>query len=306
MSKGRKVIRAEKISLSEGLSLVELDKDKYLKKDVNGDMTLTNTHGMQLFKSKGTNCVCCGAKGSYFRKEKTKGPSSSYYCNWHLNLYATMEDGSEVLMTKDHILAKSLGGENAIYNYQPMCQNCNSKKGDKTLEEWEVYNKKVIYETTGLNFDIVSMGAKEYWGLDLDNDMYTKLLEIIFYNKSEKVVKYGDVTYHRIIINKNKIVVAHSSCKKDIVAVISKKELSKLDFSVPYWARHDVTTYDKTRECVKKESIEFYKRCGVLSDNIEKINQFKGFKYPGVLFKIDKKQNINRILQKITRNLMDV
>ncbi len=269
-------------------------------------MTLTNTHGMQLFKSKGTDCVCCGAKGAYFRKEKTKGPSSSYYCNWHLNLYAINEYGEEVLMTKDHILAKSLGGENEIDNYQPMCQNCNSKKGDKTLEEWDNYQNKVAYETSGFNLESVSLGAKEHWGLDIDQEMYTKLLKTIFYRKSEKIVKYGDVTYHRIIINKKKIVVTHSSSKKDIVDVISKKELSKLDFSVPYWARHDVSKYNKLRKEIKQESMKYYKRCSVLSDKIDRVNCFKEFKYPGVLFKIDKKQNINRLLQKITRNLMNV
>jgi len=36
-----------------------------------------------------------------------------------------------VLMTIDHILPKSRGGGNNINNYQPMCQPCNSKKGNK-------------------------------------------------------------------------------------------------------------------------------------------------------------------------------
>ena len=306
MGKGRNVIRAEKISLKEGLSLVELDKDKYLKKDVNGDMTLTNTQGMQLFKAKGTDCVCCGAKGSFFRKEKTKGPSTSYYCNWHLNLYAINDEGKEVLMTKDHIVAKSLGGEDSLDNYQPMCQTCNSKKGDKTLEEWNKYKENLVYETTGLNLDIVADGAKEHWGLDVDQELYTEMLTQIYYKKSEKVAVFGQVTYHRMIINGKKIVVSHHSLKKDIVGIVSKRELSKLDFSVPFWARHDSEGYNKIREEIRRESVKYYNDCQLLSESIDRITCYKEYKYPGILFMLDKNKNINRVLQKITRNVMKV
>ena len=43
------------------------------------------------------------------------------------------ENGEEVLMTKDHIIPKSLGGKNTIYNLQPMCQFCNSRKGSSQI-----------------------------------------------------------------------------------------------------------------------------------------------------------------------------
>jgi len=69
------------------------------------------------------NCVCCGRKGSYFKLERgdRKGPEDRR----HFNLYS--EDN--ILMTKDHILPKSQGGENTVFNMQTMCQECNSKKG---------------------------------------------------------------------------------------------------------------------------------------------------------------------------------
>ena len=48
-----------------------------------------------------------------------------------MNLYAINEKGEEVLMTKDHIEPKSLGGKNSLNNYQTMCTICNCEKGSK-------------------------------------------------------------------------------------------------------------------------------------------------------------------------------
>lgn len=80
---------------------------------------------LQTFKEKGTACVNCGLQGKFFAIEATKGRD-----DWHLNLYAVRPDGTEVLMTRDHIKPKSLGGSNGLTNSQPMCSPCNGKKGN--------------------------------------------------------------------------------------------------------------------------------------------------------------------------------
>lgn len=72
-----------------------------------------------LFK-RNTTCVSCGRKGSYFSLDLPINHRRP-----HLNLYS--EDG--VLMTKDHIIPKSLGGPDKLDNLQTMCVECNSKKG---------------------------------------------------------------------------------------------------------------------------------------------------------------------------------
>lgn len=72
-----------------------------------------------MYKTKGTDCVSCNRKGSYWNIEYS-GDNKP-----HLNLYC--EDG--VMMTKDHILSKKKGGKNVLENYQPMCYECNQKKG---------------------------------------------------------------------------------------------------------------------------------------------------------------------------------
>ena len=86
------------------------------------------SHRYQLFVAKGTTCVCCGTEGLYFALEcNTVGNPSKF----HLNLYGRDECGKEIMMTKDHIVPRSKGGENRLSNYQPMCYRCNQKKADK-------------------------------------------------------------------------------------------------------------------------------------------------------------------------------
>lgn len=105
-------------------------KDKrYAKVELDGDIIKGNSQRYQTFFTKGTKCVCCGIEGKYFAKEKVSRDKS-----YHLNLYAVDENGKEVLMTKDHILPKSKGGQDHVDNYQPMCVRCNKAKGNNIEE----------------------------------------------------------------------------------------------------------------------------------------------------------------------------
>ena len=74
-----------------------------------------------LFKSN-PKCVSCGIEGSFFALEQKTNETP------HLNFYAT-HDGEEVLMTKDHIVPVSKGGQDHMANYQTMCTYCNQDKG---------------------------------------------------------------------------------------------------------------------------------------------------------------------------------
>lgn len=80
----------------------------------------------QLFASS-IVCARCGIEGKYFAIERQHNGNPNKF---HLNLYAVNDQGQEVLMTKDHIKPKSLGGENVLSNYNTMCVNCNRKKAD--------------------------------------------------------------------------------------------------------------------------------------------------------------------------------
>lgn len=83
------------------------------------------------------NCVACGCPGSFFAMERNINKHGNPSCEkYHLNLYAVV-DNEEVLMTKDHIVPKSLGGRNHIDNYQTMCRVCNSAKGNNESIRYE-------------------------------------------------------------------------------------------------------------------------------------------------------------------------
>jgi len=71
-------------------------------------------------------CAGCYDKGEYFlliRNPIIKGRAS-------LELFTA----SGKLLTRDHIIPKSLGGSNDMSNSQTMCLMCNSKKGSQMPE----------------------------------------------------------------------------------------------------------------------------------------------------------------------------
>ena len=100
------------------------------KVDFDGDMIDMTSQRYALFRRKGCTCVKCGLIGTYFAKEKSKGQLDAI--GYHFNLYGINENGKEILITKDHYLAKSKGGKNHISNYEVLCQPCNHDKGNKT------------------------------------------------------------------------------------------------------------------------------------------------------------------------------
>ena len=73
------------------------------------------------------NCVCCGLQSTKVFLEYHPADKSP-----HFNFYGE-EDGQLVLFTKDHIHAKSFGGEDRHSNYQTMCLTCNNLKSHSNL-----------------------------------------------------------------------------------------------------------------------------------------------------------------------------
>jgi hypothetical protein len=70
-------------------------------------------------------CVACGTVATHFQLEWSNANTIP-----HLNMYTTI-DGRSIMMTRDHIIPKSLGGGNGLSNSQVMCSKCNSLKGNK-------------------------------------------------------------------------------------------------------------------------------------------------------------------------------
>jgi putative endonuclease len=84
------------------------------------------------FAVHGVKCVECGLKGKFFAVERHQHQHAKSY---HINLYALDGEGKEVLMTKDHVKPKALGGTDNLKNLRTLCTKCNFDKGSG----WFVY-----------------------------------------------------------------------------------------------------------------------------------------------------------------------
>lgn len=110
----------------EALSIKEVNKKSRTNVEVDGFQVYRESLRYATFYQTGTKCVCCGREGSYFVLSADKDGNNAD-TRRHFNLYS--EDG--VLMTKDHIRPKKLGGKDHIDNMQTMCEHCNKLKGSK-------------------------------------------------------------------------------------------------------------------------------------------------------------------------------
>jgi len=89
---------------------------------------------VEAYSRKGTKCSNCGLVGNMFAAECFRKIGKGEYPNnrrHHFNLYHVAADGTETMMTVDHIIPKSKGGNDEINNLQPMCFQCNQKKGNQ-------------------------------------------------------------------------------------------------------------------------------------------------------------------------------
>jgi 5-methylcytosine-specific restriction endonuclease McrA len=122
------MIRKEIYTIDEVLNEVKPYNPKEGKRFVQfgDDLMKMESQRYRLFKRDGVKCVKCQIEGKFFRKERHKHDTQ-----YHFNLYALDANGNEVLMTKDHIIAKANGGKNNLTNYQVLCYPCNHNKGKK-------------------------------------------------------------------------------------------------------------------------------------------------------------------------------
>jgi len=94
---------------------------------------------MVAHKKHGLSCACCGIRATrcFLEKDGQTSFELKKAC-YHFNFYAETKDSLTgdsylILMTRDHILAKSNGGSDSLDNYQTLCYNCNMLKGNLDL-----------------------------------------------------------------------------------------------------------------------------------------------------------------------------
>lgn len=303
MSKNKRFKKGKKLSIEEGLSLIEVGGDEMLRKDVDGDLTYVNLIGMQMFKAKGCNCNSCDTTGMFFRKEKTDGPPDKVFCNWHLNLYAVDYLGREILMTKDHTVPRSEGGPDTLENLEPMCKKCNNKKGTMSKEEWDNRCEEVGSRLNYTNEDLIVSQALELWEKEMNPGDFASIVKQIAFNDSEKLALYDKVCWHvvKIVSTKRHICVSYDMRKKAVTEVISKERCDAIDRSIPYWAQNYVREYKETRRMLQEKLKKDFKK---FPDAKEAITYYKSYKYPELMFRKWKKIPLGESLKKACKKEM--
>jgi 5-methylcytosine-specific restriction endonuclease McrA len=111
------------LSIEEIINIIGQNK----KVKLGENFIYVKSERLKCFKNSGIVCKHCGVVGKFFAVERDKVGHSG----WHLNLYAINSYGDEVLMTADHIIPRSRGGDNDVSNLQTLCTKCNHAKGNK-------------------------------------------------------------------------------------------------------------------------------------------------------------------------------
>lgn len=215
------------------------------KKDFDGLDAMSGLLGYKVFKHKGTDCRTCEVKGEYFALEKTPGKGRSKYNNWHFNLYGKDKFGREVMLTKDHIKAKSNGGSDDLENLQPMCMTCNTKKGSMFMKEFEAKRQ----------------GKQFNWDLDHANHVIKRMQER--YSLSMTLPEYGNFlnqvregavmvhtisnskSYRKVKFKDTEVFAMYSSMYSTIYTVIDPNTIEKRMMDVPTWGK------GKEKECLE-------------------------------------------------------
>lgn len=125
------LIRKEVYTLNEVLDFVapaRCDQANTGVRMYGDDLMRLQSARYLLFKAKGVACVTCGVVGKFFAKESHVNEGDNI--RYHFNLYAYDAAGKEVLITKDHVIPRSLGGPTTLDNLQTMCVRCNVQKGN--------------------------------------------------------------------------------------------------------------------------------------------------------------------------------
>jgi len=202
-----------------------------------------NSHRYFMFKEN-LFCVCCGIKGTKMFLEYYEADMTP-----HFNLYGEYK-GNLILMTKDHIKARALGGEDRHSNYQTMCAVCNNLKGHTSLtleslkklrklydtNKGKIGKKKlnIILEKSIIELEKVKKQSDKEAGFNL---VYTNC-DINCYKKNDEI--YGKFVYNldsnpRIgCIKKGSQLVPLLEYKNKVVCKLSDNESISLDKSLVF------------------------------------------------------------------------
>lgn len=120
------------VDLEEGYDILE---QRQKGERVLRGRQVSRPSGWALFrhlKGQPIRCHFCGCEADRWVSEKGRRDKHGSPV---LNLYATSRDGAVVMMTRDHIIPKSLGGIDDVANLRPACGPCNEQRSNEVSPE---------------------------------------------------------------------------------------------------------------------------------------------------------------------------
>lgn len=147
------------------------------------NVAIANSERYENFYYHGCKCAKCGIEAEFAALEKDVCSKDKY----HINLYAIVNN-KERLLTKDHIYPRSLGGYDALVNYQVLCDKCNNSKGSKTeltpetalergytsLERMKIIKRLEIAKAEMIQYEQILTNKRKAYG-----SLQRELLELI-------------------------------------------------------------------------------------------------------------------------------
>lgn len=120
------------LSLDEGYQVLEqpVRQDRLVR-----GRQVDRPSGWALFhhlKGQPIRCHFCGCQADRWIAEKGRRDKQGSPV---LNLFAVGRGGAVVLMTRDHIIPRSLGGVDAVANLRPACGPCNEGRSNEVSAE---------------------------------------------------------------------------------------------------------------------------------------------------------------------------
>ena len=123
--------RVKLLDLDNGLELIEQLSNNKPVEALGYEFTKKSTR-LRLFQNGHLFCCKCGVEGThwYIERDLRNG-----HDRFGLQFYGKNKAGQEVMLTWDHIIPKSMGGNDSLSNAQTMCLACNAGKGNECDEQ---------------------------------------------------------------------------------------------------------------------------------------------------------------------------
>ena len=126
------ISRAIRLSLDEGLDMIKQVSNNRRVTVLGKYLMPKKSRRLSLFENGHLFCCKCGLEGKHWYIEKDLRDPSSHFS---LQFYGFDKNGVERMLTWDHIIPKSLGGNDSLNNGQIMCHPCNRDKSNTISED---------------------------------------------------------------------------------------------------------------------------------------------------------------------------